>query len=89
MSDYVGRSDSETDDAPLDIYTTIMLKPREQWRKGMTYDQRIADMNDQLPWQNAYIERVIGSIRRECLDRSLGQLIFRFSSERRGRQTLA
>ena len=21
------------------------------------------------PWQNAYIERVIGSIRRECLDR--------------------
>jgi len=22
-----------------------------------------------LPWQRAYIERVIGSIRRECLDR--------------------
>jgi len=21
-----------------------------------------------LPWQNAYVERVIGSIRRECLD---------------------
>jgi hypothetical protein len=66
-----------------------MLKPREQWRKGMTYDQRIADMNDQLPWQNAYIERAIGSIRRECLDHSLGQLIFRFSSDQRGRQTLA
>ncbi len=29
----VGRSDSATDNAPLDMYdTTIMLKPREQWR---------------------------------------------------------
>ena len=35
----VGRSDSATDNAPLDMYdTTIMLKPRDQWRKGMTYD---------------------------------------------------
>ena len=31
----VGRSDSPTDNAPLDMYdTTIMLKPREQWRAG-------------------------------------------------------
>src|SRR5882762_1240080 len=29
----IGRSDSATDNAPLDMYdTTIMLKPREQWR---------------------------------------------------------
>jgi Cu(I)/Ag(I) efflux system membrane protein CusA/SilA len=35
----VGRSDSATDNAPLDMYdTTIMLKPRNQWRKGLTYD---------------------------------------------------
>jgi Cu(I)/Ag(I) efflux system membrane protein CusA/SilA len=33
----VGRSDSATDNAPLDMYdTTIMLKPREQWPAGMT-----------------------------------------------------
>jgi len=33
----VGRSDSATDNAPLDMYdTTIMLKPRDLWRKGMT-----------------------------------------------------
>ena len=33
-----GRSDSATDNAPLDMYdTTIMLKPREQWPAGMTY----------------------------------------------------
>src|SRR5207248_1881074 len=35
----VGRSDSATDNAPLDMYdTTVMLKPREQWRPGMTYE---------------------------------------------------
>ena len=28
----MGRSDSATDNAPLDMYdTTIMLKPRDQW----------------------------------------------------------
>jgi len=43
----VGRSDSATDNAPLDMFdTTIMLKPRERWRKGMTYDQLIAEMDD-------------------------------------------
>ena len=43
----VGRSDSATDNAPLDMYdTTIMLKPREQWRNGMTYDQLVAEMDD-------------------------------------------
>ena len=36
----VGRSDSATDNAPIDMYdTTMMLKPRDQWRKGMTYDR--------------------------------------------------
>jgi Cu(I)/Ag(I) efflux system membrane protein CusA/SilA len=45
----VGRSDSATDNAPLDMYdTTIMLKPRDQWRKGMTYDQLVAEMDDRL-----------------------------------------
>jgi copper/silver efflux system protein len=45
----VGRSDSATDNAPLDMYdTTIMLKPRAQWRKGMNYDQLIAEMDDRL-----------------------------------------
>jgi Cu(I)/Ag(I) efflux system membrane protein CusA/SilA len=45
----VGRSDSATDNAPLDMYdTTIMLKPRDRWRKGMTYDQLIAEMDNRL-----------------------------------------
>ncbi len=45
----VGRSDSSTDNAPLDMYdTTVMLKPREQWRPGMTYDKLIAEMDSKL-----------------------------------------
>ena len=28
--------------------TTIMLKPREQWRKGMTYDKLIQEMDAKL-----------------------------------------
>jgi Cu(I)/Ag(I) efflux system membrane protein CusA/SilA len=45
----VGRSDSATDNAPLDMYdTTIMLKPREQWRPGMTYEKLIQEMNQKL-----------------------------------------
>ena len=45
----VGRSDSPTDNAPLDMYdTTIMLKPREQWRAGMTYEKLIREMDAKL-----------------------------------------
>ena len=45
----VGRSDSATDNAPLDMYdTTIMLKPREQWRPGMTYEKLIQEMDAKL-----------------------------------------
>ncbi|HXM95227.1 MAG TPA: CusA/CzcA family heavy metal efflux RND transporter [Candidatus Dormibacteraeota bacterium] len=45
----IGRSDSATDNAPLDMYdTTIMLKPREQWRPGMTYEKLIQEMDTKL-----------------------------------------
>lgn len=45
----VGRSNSPTDNAPLDMYdTTIMLKPREQWRPGMTYEKLIHEMDERL-----------------------------------------
>jgi Cu(I)/Ag(I) efflux system membrane protein CusA/SilA len=44
-----GRSDSPTDNAPLDMYdTTIVLKPREQWRPGMTYEKLIQQMDSKL-----------------------------------------
>jgi copper/silver efflux system protein len=45
----VGRSDSPTDNAPLDMYdTTIMLRPREKWRPGMTYEKLISEMDAKL-----------------------------------------
>ncbi|HLV96106.1 MAG TPA: CusA/CzcA family heavy metal efflux RND transporter [Candidatus Acidoferrales bacterium] len=45
----VGRSDSSTDNAPLDMYdTTIMLKPRAQWRAGITYEKLIREMDEKL-----------------------------------------
>jgi Cu(I)/Ag(I) efflux system membrane protein CusA/SilA len=45
----VGRSDSATDNAPLDMFdTTVMLKPREQWPAGMTYEKLIQDMDEKL-----------------------------------------
>jgi Cu(I)/Ag(I) efflux system membrane protein CusA/SilA len=45
----VGRSDSATDNAPLDMYdTTVMLKPRERWRAGMTYEKLIREMDEKL-----------------------------------------
>jgi Cu(I)/Ag(I) efflux system membrane protein CusA/SilA len=45
----VGRSDSATDNAPLDMYdTTIMLKPREAWRSGMTYEKLVREMDEKL-----------------------------------------
>jgi hypothetical protein len=43
---------------------------------GVEFRSRVEAMNitevitaPRSPWQNAYVERVIGSIRRECLDR--------------------
>ena len=45
----IGRSDSATDNAPLDMYdTTVMLKPRSEWRRGMTYEKLISEMDAKL-----------------------------------------
>ena len=42
----VGRADTATDPAPISmIETWIKLKPREDWRKGMTPEDLIKDMN--------------------------------------------
>jgi copper/silver efflux system protein len=45
----VGRSDSATDNAPLAMYdTTIRLKPRSEWPKGMTYSKLVQEMDQKL-----------------------------------------
>ena len=40
-----------------------------QRMKAMEIDEVVTAF--QSPWQNAYVERLIGSIRRECLDRCI------------------
>ena len=45
----VGRSNSATDNAPMDMFdTTVMLKPRIEWPSGVSYDQLIAQMDAKL-----------------------------------------
>jgi Cu(I)/Ag(I) efflux system membrane protein CusA/SilA len=41
-----GRANTATDPAPLDMYeTTIILKPRAEWRPGMTTDRLVSAMD--------------------------------------------
>jgi Cu(I)/Ag(I) efflux system membrane protein CusA/SilA len=44
-----GRAETATDPAPLEMFeTTINLKPRSQWRKGMTVEKLTMEMNEAL-----------------------------------------
>ncbi|KAF0201616.1 MAG: Cu(I)/Ag(I) efflux system membrane protein [Gallionellaceae bacterium] len=44
-----GRAQSATDPAPLEMFETVInLKPQEEWRRGMTIDTLIAEMNKAL-----------------------------------------
>jgi Cu(I)/Ag(I) efflux system membrane protein CusA/SilA len=47
-----GRANTATDPAPLEMFeTTIVLKPEEEWREGLTYEELIREMDQaiQLP----------------------------------------
>ena len=45
----VGRSTSATDNSPMGmVNTTVLLKPREQWRPGLTFEALQADMDERL-----------------------------------------
>jgi len=63
-----------TEAFPWDTAPTYLLRDREA-SYGPEFCSRVEAMNikevitaPRSPWQNAYVERVIGSIRRECLD---------------------
>jgi Cu(I)/Ag(I) efflux system membrane protein CusA/SilA len=44
-----GRADTATDPAPLEMFeTTIQLRPRSQWRPGMTMDRIIEELDSRL-----------------------------------------
>ena len=44
-----GRADTATDPAPLEMFeTTIQLKPKSEWRPGMTTDKIITELDSRL-----------------------------------------
>jgi copper/silver efflux system protein len=61
-----GRADTSTDPAPVNMNETIVhLKPRDQWRTGMTRDKLVDEMNDKLAmpgvtniWTQPIINRI-------------------------------
>jgi copper/silver efflux system protein len=62
----VGRAETSTDPAPISmIETIILLKPKSQWRKGMTKDGIIAELDQKLQipgvrngWTQPIINRI-------------------------------
>ncbi len=45
----IGRASTATDPAPLSmVETVITLKPKDQWRPGMTWDKLLAEMNENV-----------------------------------------
>jgi putative transposase len=63
-----------TEAFPWDTAPRFLLRDRDS-SYGSVFSQRVRAMGitevitaRRSPWQNAYVERVIGSIRRECLD---------------------
>ncbi len=47
----IGRSTSPTDPAPLSmVETVITLKPKSEWREGLSWDDLIAEMDEKLDY---------------------------------------
>ena len=45
----IGRSSSATDSAPLSMVETVVtLKPKEEWREGVTWDDLLSEMNQTM-----------------------------------------
>src|SRR5215831_5168219 len=58
----IGRADTSTDPAPLTmIETTVLLQPKAKWRKGMTKDRLVAEMDravQTLGYVNAWVQPI-------------------------------
>ncbi len=68
----IGRADTSTDPAPLTmIETTVQLKPKSQWRSGMTKDKLVADMDNALQ-TIGYINTWVQPIRARVMMQTTG-----------------
>ncbi|MBI3401276.1 MAG: efflux RND transporter permease subunit [Acidobacteria bacterium] len=58
----IGRADTSTDPAPLTmIETTVLLQPKSQWRKGMTKERLVAEMDkaaETIGYVNAWVQPI-------------------------------
>jgi len=58
----IGRADTSTDPAPLTmIETTVLLHPKSHWRKGVTKDKLVAEMDkavETIGYVNAWVQPV-------------------------------
>ena len=68
----IGRADTSTDPAPLTmIETTILLKPKSAWRRGMTKDTLVAEMDKSLQ-TIGYVNTWVQPIRARFMMQSTG-----------------
>jgi Cu(I)/Ag(I) efflux system membrane protein CusA/SilA len=68
----LGRADTSTDSAPVTmVETTVLLQPKSKWRKGMTKDKLIAEM-DQAMRITGYVNTWVQPIRARVMMQSTG-----------------
>jgi copper/silver efflux system protein len=62
----IGRADTSTDPAPLTmIETTVLLHPKSKWRKGMTKDKLVSEMDkaaETIGYVNAWVQPIRGRV---------------------------
>jgi Cu(I)/Ag(I) efflux system membrane protein CusA/SilA len=62
----IGRADTSTDPAPLTmIETTVLLQPKSNWRKGMTKEKLVAEMDqaaETIGYVNAWVQPIRGRV---------------------------
>ena len=69
----LGRAETATDPAPVQmIETTIMLKPKDQWRPGLTEDKIITELVEKLSNVPGYIPGFLQPIQNRILMISTG-----------------
>ena len=68
----LGRADTSTDSAPVTmVETTILLKPKSQWRSGMTKETLVAEMDNSLQTLG-YVNTWVQPIRARAMMQSTG-----------------
>jgi Cu(I)/Ag(I) efflux system membrane protein CusA/SilA len=62
----LGRADTPTDPAPIEMWESIVnLKPKKEWRKGMTREKILAELDSavKIPgWSNIWTQPIINRI---------------------------